>query len=126
MANLTASRLALKDERKMRVFQMDAYMSVDFRKCKLLVVNNVEFRVGKQPRVTAERPRFASRDALEAELKSFVRCIAERTPPRVGGEQGRAALKAALRINEKVRQGLAGRESLLALTRRLVKVDGHE
>ena len=123
VANLTASRLALKDERKMRVFQMDAYMSVDFRKRRLLVVNNVEFRVGRQPKVTAERPRFAGRDPLEAELKSFVRCIVERTPPRVGGEQGRAALSAALRINEKVRQGLAGRESLLALTRRLVKVD---
>jgi len=123
VANLTASRLALKDERKMRVFQMDAYMSVDFRKRRLLVVNNVEFRVGRLPKVKAERPRFAGRDPLEEELKSFVRCVTERTPPRVGGEQGRAALAAALRISEKVRQGLAGRESLLPLARRLVEVE---
>jgi len=127
VANLTASRLALKDERKMRVFQVDAYMSVDFRKRRLLVVNNVEFRVGRLPKVKAERPRFAGRDPLEEELKSFVRCVTERTPPRVGGEQGRAALAAALRISEKVRQGLAGRENLLPLSRRLVEVgDGRE
>jgi predicted dehydrogenase len=102
-------------------------MSVDFRKRRLLVVNNVEFRVGRLPKVKAERPRFAGRDPLEEELKSFVRCVTERTPPRVGGEQGRAALAAALRISEKVRQGLAGRENLLPLSRRLVEIgDGPE
>jgi predicted dehydrogenase len=126
VANLTASRLALKDERKMRVFQVDACMSVDFRKRNLLVVKNVEFRAGSLPKVTAERPRFASQDPLEAQLKSFVRCITERTPPRVAGEQSRAALKLALRISEKVRQGLVGREKLVALSRRLVEVVGHE
>jgi predicted dehydrogenase len=126
VANLTASRLALKDERKMRVFQADAYMSVDFRKRKLLVVNNAEFRVGSMPKVKAERPRFPGRDPLEEQLKSFVRSIVERTPPKVGVEQGRAALEAALRINKQVRQGLVGRASLLASARSLASVEKHE
>jgi len=120
VANLTASRLALKDERKMRVFQPDAYMSVDFRKRKLLVVNNVEFHTGSLPKVRTERPRFSARDPLEEELKSFVRCIAERSAPRVGGGQGRAVLQCALKIQDRVYRNLAGREELLAAPRRWV------
>jgi len=122
VANLTAGRLALKDERKMRVFQPDAYMAVDFRERTLQVISKVEFRAGDLPRVTEERPVFADRDPLEEELKSFVRCIMEKTPPRVGGEQGRAGLNAALQINEKVRLHLAGREELLSPVRHLVTV----
>jgi predicted dehydrogenase len=120
VANLTASRLALKDERKMRVFQPDAYMSVDFRKRRLLVVNNVEFRAGILPKVKTVRPRFGAKDPLEEELKSFVRCITERSSPRVDGEQGRAVLKCALNIRDLVNQNLARREGLLALSPRWV------
>ena len=120
VANLTASRLALKDERKMRVFQPNAYMSVDFRKRKLLVVNSVEFRAGSLPKVRTDRPRFSARDPLEEELKSFVLCVRERSAPRVGGEQGRAVLRCALKIRDWVNRSLAGREGLLALSRRWV------
>jgi predicted dehydrogenase len=121
VANLTASRLALKDERKMRVFQPDAYMSVDFRKRRLLVVNKVEFRAGSQPKLKTERPRFSSRDPLEEELKSFVRCLGERSAPRVGGGQGRAVIRCALMIRECVNRGLAGGEELLAQSHRWVE-----
>jgi predicted dehydrogenase len=121
VANITASRLALKDERKMRVFQADAYMSVDFRERELRVLTNVKFRTGSLPEVTEERPHFARQDPLEAELKSFVRCIMERMPPRVGGEQGRTTLKVALQISEKARLHLTKRKDLLSLSSRLVE-----
>lgn len=120
VANLTASRLALKDERKMRLFQPDAYMSLDFRKRRLLVVNNVEFRPGQNPKVKAERPRFAKSDPLEEELKSFVQCVINRTRPRVGGPQGRAALAVALEVQARVNQLVKGQEGLLAASRNLV------
>ena len=120
VANLTASRLALKDERKMRLFQPDAYMSLDFRKRKLLVVRNVEFRADSTPKVKAERPSFGRSDPMEAELKSFIECVRKRTPPRVSGLEGRRALACALAIQAKVKEGLAGREKLLARSRTLV------
>jgi predicted dehydrogenase len=122
VANLTASRLALKDERKMRLFQPDAYLSVDFRKRKLLAVNNVEFRAGQLPKVKASRPRFGRQDPLEEELKSFINCVLNRSSPRVDGRQGRAALKCALMVQDRVKHGLEGRESLLARSRNLVAV----
>ncbi len=126
VANLTASRLALKDERKMRLFQPDAYMSLDFRKRKLLVVNSVEFRPGHSPKVKAERPRFGRTDPMEEELKSFVACVASRAVPRVDGVQGRAALACALAVQAKVNESLAGQEGLLAESRGLVEAVGHE
>jgi predicted dehydrogenase len=112
----------LKDERKMRLFQPEAYLSVDFRKRKLLVVNNVEFRAGQLPKVKAQRPRFGRQDPLEEELKSFINCILNNAPPRVDGRQGRAALKCALMVQDRVKQGLEGRENLLARSRNLVDV----
>lgn len=120
VANVTASRLALKDERKMRVFQPDAYLSLDFKKRKLLVVSQVEYRPGKLPKVDAERPRFPKSDPLEAELKAFVESVRSRQAPRVGGQDGRRALACAMAVRQRVYEGLGGRESLLAASRHLV------
>ncbi|MFH1033171.1 MAG: Gfo/Idh/MocA family oxidoreductase [Pseudomonadota bacterium] len=120
VANVTASRLALKDERKMRVFQPDAYLSLDFKKRRLLVVSQVEFRPGKLPKVNAERPRFPKSDPLESELKDFMEAVRQRRAPRVSGAAGRRALACALMVRERMYQGLGGMEQFLALSRRLV------
>lgn len=113
VANITASRLALKDERKMRLFQPDAYLSLDFKKRKLLVVNGVEYRPGGVPKVSAERPRFGKSDPLERELKSFLECVQTRKPPRVDGGAGRRALACALAVRTCVQQGLCQYQELL-------------
>lgn len=121
VANVTASRLALKEERKMRVFLPDAYVSLDFRKKKLLVVKGVEYRPGKKPKVKADRPRFAKNDPLEDELKSFVESVRTRTPPRVSGADGRRALACALAVREKVEAGLGGWDAYWEASRRWVE-----
>lgn len=121
VANVTASRLALKEERKMRVFQPDAYLSLDFAKRRLLVVEGVEYRPGKKPKVKADRPRFGKNDPLEDELKSFVESVRTRTPPRVGGADGRRALACALAVREKAQAGFDGWESYLEASRRWVE-----
>ena len=121
VANVTASRLALKEERKMRVFQPDAYLSLDFAKRKLLVVEGVEYRPGKKPRVKADRPRFAKNDPLESELKSFVESVCTRKPPRVSGNDGRRALACALAVRAKAEAALGGWESYLEASRRWVE-----
>jgi predicted dehydrogenase len=120
VANVTASRLALKDERKMRVFQPDAYLALDFKKRKLLVVNGVEYTPGRIPKVDSERPRFAKTDPLEEEIKSFLESVRTRRPPRVGGAEGRRALACALAVRGCVQEGLCGMEAMLATTRRWV------
>jgi predicted dehydrogenase len=123
VANVTASRLALKDERKMRVFQPDAYLSLDFRKRRLLVVEGVEFRPGRKPRVKAQRPRFPKSDPLERELTDFLDCVRTRRRPRVSGEDGVRALAVALEVQRRVREGLAGAEALLEASRSLVEAE---
>ncbi|MBI4800648.1 MAG: Gfo/Idh/MocA family oxidoreductase [Desulfarculus sp.] len=120
VANVTASRLALKDERKMRVFQPDAYLSLDFKKRRLTVVGKVEFRPGRLPKVEAERPRFPKSDPLESELKDFLEAVKTRRRPRVDGADGRRALACALAVRERVCQGLGDMEQYLAVSRRLV------
>ncbi len=123
VANVTASRLALKDERKMRVFQPDAYLSLDFRKRRLLVVEGVEFRPGRKPRVKAQKPRFPKSDPLERELADFLDCVRTRRTPRVSGEDGLRALGVALEVQRRAREGLAGAEALLAASRSLVEAE---
>jgi predicted dehydrogenase len=100
VANVTASRLALKDERKMRVFQPDSYVHLDFKSRKLLAVNGVEYKPGKKPKVKADRPRFGKADPLDKELKSFIDCVSKRVQPRVSGESGRRALACALAVQK--------------------------
>jgi predicted dehydrogenase len=126
VANITASRLALKDERKMRIFQPDAYIALDFKNRSLLLVDSVEYRPGQRPKIKAERPRFGESDPLQKEIKAFVESVATRRPPRVGGEEGRRALACALEVQKCVAQGLKGREGLLEATRRWVKASGPE
>jgi predicted dehydrogenase len=126
VANVTASRLALKDERKMRVFQPSAYLNLDFKKRKLLVVSGVEFAPGKKPKVQTQRPRYPKTDPLEKELSAFVECVRTRACPRVSGEDGRRALACALEVARRVRQSLAGREELPAAAKAWVdaRTDG--
>ena len=126
VANVTASRLALKDERKMRVFQPDAYLSLDFKKRKLLVVNGVEFIPGKKPKVATERPRFGKSDPLEKELAAFLECVRSRACPRVSGEDGRRALACALEVQRWVQTSAKGREELLQSPRHWVDAGGGE
>ncbi len=121
VANITASRLALKDERKMRVFQPESYLALDYKKRKLLVVSGVEYRPGKKPRVKAQRPRFGKVDPLERELKHFTEVVRTRGRPRVSGEDGRRAMACALAVRRRVQEGLQGREELVQASRHWVE-----
>jgi predicted dehydrogenase len=101
IANVTASRISLKSERKMRIFQADAYISVDFENRKLLIARrgDGEMMPGV-PNVRVEEESFEPGDALRDEIGSFLRCIATGAPPMVSGEDGRQALEIALTINK--------------------------
>lgn len=106
VANLSASRVSLKKNREIRVFQTGGYLSIDFMQQK-----------GHTVRVDpAAEGGFAKADLpiekgepLAIELGSFVACVRDRATPKVGGELGRTALEVALRITEQIRAGMARR-----------------
>lgn len=103
VANVTASRISLKNERKIRLFQRDAYISVDFANKGITVIrqNDGEY-ISPIPGTQIEQFSFDQGDALEDELKSFVTSVQTRKPPLVTGETGRNALKIALNIMDQI------------------------
>jgi predicted dehydrogenase len=103
VANTTASRVSLKTERKLRIFQDDAYMSVDLQQKILTVVRKTAGEVrGDALPVQIEERSFEQGDALKAEIESFLDCVAKGKPPIVSGEDGLRALETAIRITEQV------------------------
>ncbi len=105
VANVTASRVSLKTERKLRLFQDDAYLSMDLQQKILTVIRKRPPGGEAQPLpVTIEEQRFEPGDALRAEIESFLECVRSRGQPLVSGEDGLAALETAAKITALIRQ----------------------
>ncbi|MCG6911978.1 MAG: Gfo/Idh/MocA family oxidoreductase [Deltaproteobacteria bacterium] len=105
VANVTASRVSMKDERKLRIFQRDAYISIDFANHEATIVHkNAGKTDGLIPGMEIETRSFPKGDALDDELKSFVNSVRSRTEPYVTGQMGRDALKTALDVMSQIRQ----------------------
>jgi predicted dehydrogenase len=104
IANVTASRISTKNERKIRLFQKDAYISVDFANQGITVIHRDDkVEGGLIPGMEIKQLSFAKSDALEDELKSFVKAVRRREAPEVTGQMGRDALKIALSIMKQIR-----------------------
>ncbi len=112
VANATASRVSLKTERKLRIFQDDAYLSLDLQQ-KIVTV------IRKRPPgdttlglpVSIEEQSLEPGDALKAEIDSFLDCIRRGSRPVVTGEAGLIALETAMRITAQVNEALATRKA---------------
>jgi predicted dehydrogenase len=104
VANVTASRVSLKTERKLRIFQDDAYLSLDLQQKVLTVIRkrSADAPAGPLP-VTIEEQNLDQGDALKAEIESFLDCVRTGSKPLVSGEDGLMALRTASRITELIR-----------------------
>lgn len=102
VANVTASRISMKSERKMRVFQHDAYISVDFQDHILTVHRKGEMSPGV-PNIESEKIHYEDGDALKTEIERFVQTIREGGIAMVSGTDGKRALQTAMRISELLR-----------------------
>jgi predicted dehydrogenase len=104
VANVTASRVSLKTERKLRVFRDDAYLSIDLHQKILTVIRKraTPAGAGELP-VHIEEQSFAQGDALLAEIQAFLAAIRGQRPVIVSGEDGQRALRTAIAISERVR-----------------------
>ncbi|GGW43250.1 Gfo/Idh/MocA family protein [Arenibacter certesii] len=111
VANLTASRISLKNMRKSRFFQRDAYISVDFLEKKVevvrmkdapeepgdfdMILQNAE---GMKKQIYFENPSVPANNAILDELETFADAIKNDTTPVVTLEQGFQALRVALQV----------------------------
>ncbi len=103
IANVTASRISTKNERKIRLFQKDAYVSLDFANHEITIIRQSgEGSNGLIPGMEIKQRSFSNGDALKDELKSFVKAVKRRESPEVTGRMGRDALKLALNIMEQI------------------------
>jgi predicted dehydrogenase len=108
VANTTASRVSLKTERKLRIFEDAAYISLDLQqKILTLIRKRAENPQAGQLPVTIEEANLEQGDALKAEIVSFLECIRNHRRPIVSGEDGLRALETAIRITEQVHANLA-------------------
>ncbi|MDR6300305.1 Gfo/Idh/MocA family protein [Mesonia maritima] len=108
VANLTASRISLKQMRKARFFQRDAYISVDFleKKCEVVKMKNApqepdEFAMilqnaeGDKKQIYFDNPEVSPNNAILEELETFADAIINNTKTRVTFEEATEALKVA-------------------------------
>lgn len=117
VANLTASRISLKNMRKARFFQRDAYISVDFleRKCEVVKMKDVpenpdDFAMilqnaeGVKKQIYFDNPKIEEQNAILEELETFADAIQNNTTPVVTLEQGAEALRVANQVIESFRK----------------------
>ena len=126
VANLTASRLAMRTERKLRIFSRDAYVSIDYAKRIGTVIHRsgnlnamrdavARIRSGEvedlsqlnyQELVRIEELRSEEVEPLRAQLDAFIHSIRTKTRPVVSAEDGMAAVETAKRIVESISPGM--------------------
>ncbi|MGC2300343.1 MAG: Gfo/Idh/MocA family oxidoreductase [Acidobacteriaceae bacterium] len=114
VANFTASRVSTEKVRKLRFFQPHQYVSIDYARQDLLIIDvsraaladaaamaaaAASAGAGGFPGLNIEKPEVQPGEPLRLEIESFLDCVRTRSAPRVSGEDGRAALALALDIN---------------------------
>ncbi len=112
VANFTASRVSTERVRKLRFFQPHQYVSIDYARQDLLVIDvsgvgapslsameAADRAGGGFPDLKLDKPKVEPGEPLRLEIESFLSCVRARSTPRVSGEDGRAVLALALDIN---------------------------
>jgi predicted dehydrogenase len=101
IANVTSSRVSLKRERKIRFFQPDAYISIDYDQKRAQVIRRPP-KGGSWMDIRGETVEIPESDALADEIDSFLDSVAGRADPLVSGEEGLRALEIAWMISERL------------------------
>jgi len=107
VANLTASRVSDKPLRKIRIFQPDAYLSVNCLKREITVtkLDGVLRDANDFPQVISNKTQFPGTDPLADQISSFVKSVFNGSSPVVSGHDGRRALRYALAIIDQIERG---------------------
>jgi predicted dehydrogenase len=108
VANFTASRVSTEQVRKLRFFQPHQYISIDYARKDILVID-VNASAGASaphlpPGLSLNKPQLEQAEPLRLEIESFLDSVRTRKAPEVSAEDGRAALALALEINRAIAQ----------------------
>lgn len=98
VANVTASRISRDKMRKIRIFQGDAYISLDYQGQELVVYRRLNGGGSERSKITMDRIEVEKGEPLQAELAAFINSVKTRTRPLVSGHEGKEALKVALNV----------------------------
>jgi len=106
VANITASRISTRNARKIRFFQKDAYIAVDFANHTITTIRqNANSHNSLIPGMEIKKLNLDKGDALKEELTSFAEAVFERKMPEVTGQMGLDALEIALNIIGQIENG---------------------
>lgn len=122
VANLTASRISMKNMRKIRIFQDNAYISLDFleKKAEMVHIENAKAEDEQDPfamildlgetkgkkRIIIDTPAIIPNNAIRCELESFIEAIENERTPEVSLYDGYQALKVCTDILDKMNQNI--------------------
>jgi predicted dehydrogenase len=112
VANFTASRVSTELVRKLRFFQPHQYVSIDYARKDLLIID-VSAGGKPSPSLSFAKPPIEPGEPLRLEIEAFLDSVRTRSIPRVSSQDGRAALALALKINA----AIAGHASYAGLDR---------
>jgi predicted dehydrogenase len=108
VATITASRISLKTERKMRIFSQSGYLTVDFAEKKLtLIGRDIGMKLPGFEEFGVEQAGWEDHDSLAAEHAAFIASVLDGAPVLVDAEAGRRALAAALAVTDAIAQSRA-------------------
>jgi predicted dehydrogenase len=109
VADTTASRVSMRTERRLRLFQDDAYVSIDLQQKVIAIVRKPPPGAKSAPgEFVVEERSYEHGDALRFEIEAFVASVRDGRPAVVTGEDGLRALETAIRITELVQGRRAG------------------
>ena len=95
VADLSASRISMERYRRIRVFQRDTYLSIDYASPKIKVYRKKSPVVKSLADIELLRPKLTKKDPLQMELSHFLACIEDHKTPLITGTHGRDALQLA-------------------------------
>lgn len=101
VANFTASRVSTTRMRKLRLFQRDAYLSVDYQARQAAILRR-QLGTNQRPEIFMEPAKTVDEEPLKLELEAFLHAVTTKTPPVVSGEDGAAALALAHQVLESI------------------------
>jgi predicted dehydrogenase len=108
VATITASRISLKTERKMRIFSQTGYLTVDFAARKLtLIGRDIGMKLPGFEEFGVEQAGWEDHDALAAEHEAFIASVLDGAPVAVDAEAGKRALAAAIAVSSAIAESRA-------------------
>ncbi|HRZ87235.1 MAG TPA: Gfo/Idh/MocA family oxidoreductase [bacterium] len=113
VANISASKIGNKEMRKIRIFQENAYISLDYQNQEGLIYS----MNGKK--ISRRKIPFKKDEPLKREISSFIECVRKHSEPVVSAEQGKQALEIAMEIVSQIRE-----KKRLMVERGIIKIPG--